>query len=521
MRNNDQARGSQRAVPRPIPHSVFRTPHSKVVVIGAGLGGLATAIRLANAGCRVTVVEAHGRPGGKLGTLELGGFRFDTGPTIFTLPHLLADLFAESGERLEDYLDLVPLEPAFRFSFRDGTELRLGADLRRTAEQIAALDPRDVAGFLAFLARSSRIYDELMAYFFRRSFSGPRQMFTPRVARAGLRLDVMRTLEARMRRSFRDPRLRHIMTFKSIYVGTPPTQVPAAYAAIPYLEFVYGVWFARGGRGLHAIAEELAALAERRGVELRYGSPARRIAVEDGRARGVVLESGEALPADAVVSNADLVYTYRDLVHPRWRRKYTDARLARYEPSSSAFILYLGVDRVYPGLEHHNVFFPEDYAGEMRRIFVEKHPPADPTIYVGDFARSDPALAPPGSSALYVLAPVPHITPAFDWAREADAYRDLLIGKLKRLGLPDIEERIVAEARWTPLDFAERHNNRGSIFGLSGKWSQSTFFHPPNRSEEVRGLYFAGGSAQPGGGIPLVLLSGEITAGLVIEDLLK
>lgn len=496
----------------------------RVVVIGAGLGGLATAIRLANAGYAVTIVEGGARPGGKLGTLALGDFRFDIGPTIFTLPQLLEDLFAESGERLADHLDLVPCEPAFRFSFRDGTEIRWGSDLRDLLAQIAALDPRDVRGFLGFLARSSRIYDELMRHFFRRSFSGPRQMFTPRVARAGIILDVTRTLDARMRRTFHDPHLRHIMTFKSIYVGTPPTQVPAAYAAIPYLEYVYGVWFVRGGRGLHAIAEELAALAERRGAAIRYDAPVREIAVGDAgrgpRARGVILADEEFIPAEAVVSNADLVHTYGRLIAPRWRRKYTDARLARYEPSSSAFILYLGLDRTYPELLHHNVFFPADYAGEMRRIFVDKRPPADPTIYIGDFAKSDPSLAPPGGSALYILAPVPHITPAFDWAREADAYRDLVLARVQALGLPDIEEHIVAEARWTPLDFAERHNNNlGSIFGLSGKWSQSTFFHPPNRSEEIDGLYFVGGSAQPGGGIPLVLLSGEITAGLVSDDL--
>ncbi len=492
----------------------------RVVVIGAGLGGLAAAIRLANAGCAVTIVEGGARPGGKLGTLKLGGFRFDTGPTIFTLPQLLEDLFAASGERLADHLDLVPCDPSFRFSFRDGVEIRWGENLRELLAQLAALDPRDAAGFLHFLSRSSRIYDELMAYFFRRSFSSPREMLAPRVARAGIILDVTRTLDARMRRYFRDPHLRHIMTFKSIYVGTPPTQVPAAYAAIPYLEFVHGVWYVRGGRGLHAIAEELAALAGRRGVEIRYDTPVKEIAVGPDGVRGVILADDEFIPAGVVVSNADLVHTYGQLIHQRWRRKYTDARLARYEASSSAFILYLGVDRTYPELLHHNVFFPADYAGEMRRIFVDKRPPDDPTIYIGDFAKSDPTLAPPGSSALYVLAPVPHITPAFDWAREADGYRDLVIGKVKALGLPDIEEHIVAEARWTPLDFATRHNNNhGSIFGLSGKWSQSTFFHPPNRSEEIRGLYFAGGSAQPGGGIPLVLLSGEITAGLVLEDL--
>ena len=498
----------------------------RVVVIGAGLGGLATAIRLANAGCAVTLVEGGARPGGKLGTLDLDGFRFDTGPTIFTLPQLLDDLFASSGERLADHLDLVPCDPSFRFSFRDGTEIRWTENLRELLAQLAALDPRDANGFLRFLARSSKIYDELMASFFRRSFSGLRQMFTPRVARAGVVLDVTRTLDARMRRYFHDPHLRHIMTFKSIYVGTPPTQVPAAYAAIPYLEYAHGVWYVRGGRGLHAIAEELAALASRRGATIRYNNPVKEIAVggepSGPGVRGVILADDEFIPADVVVSNADLVHTYGELVHPRWRRKYTDARLARYEASSSAFILYLGVDKIYPELLHHNIFFPADYAGEMRRIFVEKRPPADPTIYIGDFAKTDPALAPPGSSALYVLAPVPHITPAFDWAREADAYRDLVIGKVKALGLPDIEEHIVAEARWTPLDFAERHHNhRGSIFGLSGKWSQSTFFHPPNRSEEIRGLYFAGGSAQPGGGIPLVLLSGEITAGLVVEDVAK
>ena len=492
----------------------------RVVVIGAGLGGLAAAIRLANAGCAVTIVEGGARPGGKLGTLEMDGFRFDTGPTIFTLPQLLEDLFAESGEQLADHLDLVPCDPSFRFSFRDGVEIRWTENLRELLAQLAALDPRDAAGFLQFLARSSSIYDELMAYFFRRSFSSPRQMFTPRVARAGLTLDVTRTLDARMRRYFHDPHLRHIMTFKSIYVGTPPTQVPAAYAAIPYLEFVYGVWYVRGGRGLHAIAEELAALAERRGVEIRYAAPVKEIAVGPDGVRGTILADDEFIPATMVVSNADLVHTYGELIAPRWRKKYTAARLARYEASSSAFILYLGVDRIYPELLHHNVFFPADYAGEMRRIFVDKRPPADPTIYIGDFAKSDPTLAPPGSSSLYVLAPVPHITPAFDWSSEADRYRNLVIGKVKALGLPDIEEHIVAESRWTPLDFVARHhNNQGSIFGLSGKWSQSTFFHPPNRSEEVRGLYFAGGSAQPGGGIPLVLLSGEITARLVIEDL--
>ncbi len=502
--------------------AAFRAPRStkRVVVIGAGLGGLAAAIRLANAGCAVTIVEGGERPGGKLGTLERDGFRFDTGPTVFTLPQLVAELFAESGERMEEHLDLVPLEPAFRYSFQDGVELRLGSDLRLAVEQIGALEPRDVGGFLDFLARSSRIYDELLASFFRRSFSGPRDMFTGQIGRAGLTLDVTRSLDYRMRRYFRDPHLRHIMTFKSIYVGTPPTQVPAAYAAIPYLEFVHGVWFVRGGRGLHAVGEELAALAARRGAALRFRCPVKEIAVDRDGARGVILQDDEFIPADAVVSNADLIHTYRDLIHPRWRRKYTDRRLARYEASSSAFILYLGVEGLYPGLEHHNVFFPEDYQGEMRRIFRDKRPPADPTIYIGDFSRTDPALAPPGCSALYVLAPVPHVTPGFDWAREADAYRDLVIDKVKRLGLPDIEGRIRVEERWTPLDFAARHNNwQGSIFGMSAKWSQSTFFHPPNRSEEVRGLYFAGGSAQPGGGIPLVLLSGEITTKLVVEDL--
>jgi phytoene desaturase len=500
------------------PHSLLSIVHgsqSHAVVIGAGLGGLSAAIRLANAGLRVTIVEQGARPGGKLGTLVRQNFRFDTGPTIFALPQLVADLFAESGERLEDHLDLMPCEPAFRYSFRDGVELRFGSDLRDLLQQIAALEPRDATGYLNFLARSSRIYDELMAHFFRRSFNGPHEMFTPRVARAGIVLDVTRTLDARMRRYFRDPHLRHIMTFKSIYVGTPPTQVPAAYAAIPYLELVHGVWFVRGGRGLHAIAEELAALAMRRGVTIRYDAPVKEIAVGPDGVRGIIMADDEFIPASAVVSNADLIHTYRDLVHPRWRRKYTDARLTRYEPSSSAFLLYVGLDKVYPELAHHNVFFPRDYAGEMARIFIEKHPPADPTIYLGDFAKSDPSLAPPGGSALYVLAPVPHITSAFDWSREADAYRDLVIGKVKALGLSDIESHIITEDRWTPLDFAERHNNnRGSIFGLSGKWSQSTFFHPPNRSEEIRGLYFAGGSAQPGGGIPHVLLSAcDLTVG--------
>jgi phytoene desaturase len=233
----------------------------------------------------------------------------------------------------------------------------------------------------------------------------------------------------------------------------------------------------------------------------------------------VILATTSSSPPRSVVSGADLVHTYGELIHPRWRRKYTDARLARYEPSSSAFILYLGVRGTYPGLDHHNVFFPADYAGEMRRIFGDKRPPRDPTVYVGDFARADPRCAPWRLGALRPRAGAAHHPGVRLGARgrrlprsrhrqgqgaRAAGYR----GAHRRGGALDA------------LDFATRHNNNhGSIFGLSGKWSQSTFFHPPNRSEEIRGLYFAGGSAQPGGGIPLVLLSGEITAGLVLEDL--
>ncbi len=490
------------------------------VVVGAGLGGLAAAIRLAAAGWRVTVLEKNERPGGKMGRRVLGDYVFDTGPTIFTLPDLVRELFAAAGEDAAEHVTFLPVEPASHVTFPDGTVVETSSDLDRLFAMWARLDPRDAAAIPEFMRRGERIWRELDRSFFRRSWT-PRDLLNPRVVAAGLRLDAGTTYARRIDGLFHDPHLRHVLRYKSIYLGSTPQSVPASFLSIPYLETRFGVWHPEGG--MHAVPLALDALARRMGVEIRYGEAATGTTIRQDRVTEV-RTNGATHMADAAVFNADVVHAHRDLLGWSALSAGTRRRFEQAKPSSSAYILHLGVRQAFPALHHHNVWHAPTYEDELRSIIADRVPRPDPTVYVYHPAATDASVrltpAPDGTprSALYVLTPTPPLHDPAWWESNRDAYRAAILERLR--GLIGLRPGAVETwADWGPPDFASAHNaHLGSIFALAASYRQSAFFRPPNRSPDLANAYFVGGGTQPGGGIPLVLLSGQITADLVLAD---
>jgi phytoene desaturase len=494
--------------------STVRAP--RAVIVGAGLGGLSCAVHLARAGWAVTVVEQRDEPGGKVRQLASDGFRFDMGPTILTMPFALDELFASAGRDRRDYLELRPLKPYYRAHFPDGLVFELSDSLSDVLAQIRAFAPDDEPRWLAYLARAGRIWRQVERHFLDRLFHSWRDLATPSLLLAGLQMDALTSLSKRVASRVRDPRLRQLLTYQAIYVGASPDEVPATYALISYLEMAHGVWFPKGG--MYAIARAVARLCEEVGVELRYGAGVERIVVEGGRARGVCLTDGGELRADVVVSNADLHHTYGELLGATPRPHMSDQRLAALEPSSSAFIVYAGVARTYPGLPHHGIFF-SDYARDLREVFVDRRPLTEPSFYVCAPSVTDPELAPEGCTTLYLLAPAPYLAGDVDWDALAPQYAQRLLERAERIALPGLRAATTFLRWYTPADFArDYHCHRGSIFGLSARFDQTAFRRPAPRSRDVGGLYLVGGSTQPGGGVPMVVIGGKLVARTIVRD---
>jgi phytoene desaturase len=490
---------------------------TRAVVIGAGLGGLATAIHLRLAGFEVRVLEGRDAPGGKVRQWREGGYTFDVGPTIFTMPFAFEELFAAAGRRFSEAVSLAPLAPYYRAHFPDGTVFELSDSMREVLAQIRRMSPDDEPRYVDFLARAGRIYRVVEEHFLTRLFDSRWDLLDPGLLRAGLQVDALTTLARRVERQFSDARIRQLTSYQAIYVGASPEEVPATYSLIPYLETAQGVWFPRGG--MYALASAVAALATDLGVEIRFGCGAERIEVEGGRARAVRDVSGERHPADVVVSNADLHHTYGDLLDGTPRRHMSDRRLARLEPSSSAFILLLGVERTYPGMVHHNVYFSADYARDLRELFVDHVPLSDPSFYVCAPSATDPALAPPGGTTLYALAPAPYLAGGVDWDALGEPYAERLVDRMEAAGWTGLRAATRVKRWYTPADFARDYRcHRGSIFGLSARSDQTAFRRPAPRSRDVAGLYLVGGSTQPGGGVPMVVIGGKLVAEQICRD---
>jgi phytoene desaturase len=513
----------------------------RVVVVGGGVGGLSAAMRLAHAGCAVTLVEKNDRVGGKLNRWDVAHpgrphdrpFRFDTGPSLVTLPQVFEQAFASVGEEMSRYLTLLPLDPIQKYVWADGVELLARAGETDMLAEIARISPADVEGWKSFFARGKYIWDLSAEMFL---WHAPEQLLErkdePFDARKALsmltiplRIGMLGRFHREVDRRIRHPRLREVLYQYATYSGASPFRAPGTLAVIPYAEFGFGGWYVEGG--LYKIAEAMRRVLEERGGVVRTGTSVERVLVERsevrgklGVVRGVRLAGGEEIPADVVVLNADVVYAYGRLVPPEFRRKYSDATLARLEPGGSGMVLLLGVEGRYDRLAHHTKFMPADYSSDLRAMFETRTIPDDPCIYVCASTRTDPSQAPEGCENLFVLASAPALDGKLDWASVGRKYRDQLVGTLEsRFGLTDLSRRIVVERWFTPADLQSHYNaNAGAIYGIGSNSRRTAFLRPPNRDKDIRGLFLAGGATHPGGGLPLVTLSGKIVAEMVLAE---
>ena len=495
----------------------------RIGVIGAGLGGLAAAATLAARGHRVVLFERNPWLGGKAAVLEERGFRFDMGPTILTLPSVLKRIFEEAGRDLRDYVKLVPLDPQWRSFFEDGSTLDLFAGREEMEEVLTAYSPDTGAaeGYRRFLALSERLHGVSERYFFWKSVGSVRDTFDrSSTFKASVLSDLMalrfgRTVSGTVRSQVKDERVAQMLDHFTQYVGSAPDASPAVLCGIAHMQTSEGIWYPQGG--IRAVPLALERLLGELGVEIRTGTGVRQILMEEGRptrrVTGVVTEAGERVPLSAIVSDADSVRTHRELMagDPAARRF---ERRRRYEPACSGVVLYLGLDRAYPQLLHHNFVFSRDAEEEFETIYRKGEPAPDPTCYVCAPSGSEPAVAPPGGEALYVLVHTPYLRPHHDWKRMLPAYRKTILEKLERTaGLRGLEKRIVFESVLTPQDIHDRYGVlNGAIYGLASHGRMMGAFKPANRSRDVRGLYLAGGAAHPGPGMPMVLMSGWIAA---------
>lgn len=481
-----------------------------VIIVGAGLGGLATAALLGARGLRVTVLEAADQEGGKLGFLETRGYRFDTGPSLLTMPGVLADLFADCGERLSDHLTLTPLDPACRYRWPDGRGFDAHANVTLMAAELEAFAAGSGQEYLKLAGRARRAFLGAEAVYFSR-LPGPPTSYLKGLPPGSIAAMLpWPSLHALGRAAFSNPRLQDFLDRYATYSGSDPRRAPATLVSVLHAELGLGAHHVNGG--LYAVVTALRGLAERRGAIFRFSSPVERILTSGGRATGVVTKQGEVLAAGAVIVNADPHYLPRLLGRPKWRPPHLKAK-----PSTSGLALLVGVRGKLAELAHHNVFFPNNYEREFDDLAAGRMP-TDPTLYVCAPSRTDASLAPDGCENLFVLVNAPALPAGPDWTQETPAVTGPILAALARRGL-DLSGRIeVLEAR-TPRDLAVRAGAwRGAIYG-SAVEGMSGLFRPSNRVPDVKGLYLASGGAHPGGGIPLALISGRLAARALQDDL--
>ena len=475
----------------------------RVVVIGAGLGGLAAALRLQQAGHDVTVVEGRERPGGRAYQLKDGGFTWDTGPSLITMPWVLEEAFAAGGLDLHREVALRRLDPFYRIRWA-GEERALDfVPTERMPEQIARFSARDAAAFDGFLAALKPIYEQGILGAGRRPFLRMRDLakFTPSMVRLGAALPLSRMVA----KHFGHPRIREAFSFHSLFIGGDPFRVPAIYGALVYLQFLDGVWYADGG--VYSLVEAMA-----RPLDVRCGERVARIEHRAGTVTGVVLEGGERIAAAAVVSNADVLTTHELTGRRRPLRRMT--------PTMSCLLLYLGCDRRSEGLLHHTLLVGRDYRRFIRDVTRDGRLPSSFSTYVHAPARTEPAMAPEGQDSIAVLLPVPNLRAGIDWPRVTEGVRDALVADLEStFGLEGLGASVRVEHRMTPLDFrSELGAAHGNAFAVEPTLQQSAALRQPNRDRSLHGLYYVGGGTHPGAGIPGVLLGAEITTALMAAD---
>ncbi len=501
----------------------------KVGVIGSGLGGLATACVLAARGHDVEVFEKNAWLGGKAAQLSEQGFRFDMGPTILIQPSVLRRIFTEAKRNLDDYIPMMRLDPQWRCFFEDGSRIDLKDDASAMAAQLETIWPKMGAGYLKFLETSKQLHSISDRFFFWRSIGSMRDTmdvkgaFDIKVLRDVMRMRLGKTVAGLIRDDIPDANTAQMLDHFVQYVGSSPDASPAILCAIGHMQMEEGIWYPMGGT--RAVPEGMVKLAEELGVVFHASTDVERITTDGprsgrsaGKVTGLVTTDGAMHRLDAVVSNSDAVRTHRELVGGVAGREFEHKR--EYEPACSGVVLYLGLNKRYEHLAHHDFVFSRDPHEEFHHIYELGEPAPDPTCYLAATAGTDPACAPAGGEALYVLVHTPYLRPGQDWTKMLPGYRQVILDKLKRTaGLTDIEERIVFERALTPQDIHDRYRVlNGAIYGISSHGVFQGAFKPANRSRELKGLYLAGGAAHPGPGMPMVMMSGWIAADSLDQD---
>jgi phytoene desaturase len=475
---------------------------------------------LACAGVDVTIYEGRSQVGGRSETLtaqtQRGTFKFDRGPTFFLYPRILEEIFAACGRTLRDEVELLRIEPQYRLIFGDGGHIDASGDIQRMASEIARFSPEDAAALPAFMA-DNRAKLNLFQPVLQNEFNRLSRFLSPDLLRALPLLRPFRSVDQDLQRHFSDPKVRLAFTFQSKYLGMSPFRCPSLFSILSFMEYEYGIWHPRGGCG--AIMTRMAAIAQQLGVRLRLNEPVTSLGFEGRRVTGVGTANGTQ-EADAVVINADFAQTMTRLVPDRLRRRWTDARLAKKKFSCSTFMLYLGIKGPIPQLPHHTIYLANDYQRNIAEIEGGIDIPSEASIYVQNAGVTDDTLAPPGHTTLYVLVPVGHLHPdGVDWSTARHSLRQQVFARLARLGLTDLQDRIVWEHVVTPNDWQdELQIFRGATFNLAHSIGQMLYFRPHNRFEDLQGVYLVGGGTHPGSGLPVIFESARITARLIAKD---
>ena len=485
-----------------------------VAVIGGGLGGLSAAIRLAAAGFQVSLYEQNPRLGGKMNELHCDGFRFDTGPSLLTMPFVIDELFKAAGFDRRDYLTFTSIEPICRYFWEDGQQLDASGVPEKMQAEIARFSGEDARQYPSFLEYSRTIYDLTADIFLNNpihelSVVADRQNL--KTLRQIHRIDPFRTVHGGIRRFFKHPRIVQVFDRYATYNGSNPYKAPATLNIIPHVEYQLGSYYIDGG--MYQLVRALETLACKLNIEIHTNARVEKIVHRNGQVSGLIA-NGNSISADYVVCNADVVSANSELIDgfPR-----TERRLNRLEPSLSGVVFLWGIKSSHRQLAHHNIFFSENYLQEFQQIFDDQMIPPDPTVYVAITSKANPAHAPADMENWFVLINAPYTNGRQDWIKEMDMARRHILAKLKSCGL-DIASDIICERGYSPADFLSLYgSNRGSIYGISSNSKMTAFRRPANRSRDIDGLYYVGGSTHPGGGIPLVLLSGKISSEMILE----
>ncbi|WP_119072536.1 phytoene desaturase family protein [Aggregatilinea lenta] len=488
-----------------------------IVVIGAGMGGLAAALRLQKAGFQVTVLEKQPRAGGRSNVIEECGYRVDIGPTILVMKSVFDETYRALGYTFDERLNMARLDPNYRVYFHDGDHIDLYGDMPSLADEVERIEPGSAERLFEFIGAGAKKYALGMG-FVERNYDHLTDLANPRAGLQLLRTRSYQKLYDQVAGYFQSDKLRKAFSFHSMFLGLSPFDALAMYSLITYADIAHGMWYPQGG--IYAIIEDMLALADELGVDVRTNAPVAEILVEAGRATGVRLESGEIVRADLVVSNADLPYTYRHLLPAQERRPSTLDRLQNMDYACSGYLLYLGVKGTFPGMRHQALYFSEDYRANLDAIFHARTIPADPSFHLNNPTISDPTLAPPGHSLLYVLAPMPNLQGDVEWPQAAPQVRETLLNQLEKLVDPHLRENIVWSREYTPVDFARDYNAvHGTAFGsLSHGFFQSSYFRPHNKARDIPGLYFVGQGTYPGIGMPMVLLSARLVTERIVQE---